>query len=82
MIFFLVKIKNICLQEFLELKEFKRPCANPKIQIKDNAVQLVNAFANWSEYSGRVTLKNISLTIPSGTLTTVIGEIGSGKVRP
>lgn len=69
------------VQTFLQLNEYKKPCSVPKAETKDNAVQLINASANWSVDSGRTTLKDISLTIKSGTLTTIIGEVGSGKVR-
>ena len=49
---------------------------------KTNAVELRNATFNWEKEQGKsslVTLSNISLRIPKGSLVAIVGSVGSGK---
>lgn len=62
------------------MNEFEKP-AIKHISTLENAVILSDVTASWSLDSSRDTLKNISLSVKAGHLTTVIGEVASGKVK-
>lgn len=64
----------------MELKDFEKPLSS-NISTSKAAVMLSNVSASWSVNSTIYTLRNISLNVNIGSLTTVIGEVGSGKVR-
>lgn len=44
-------------------------------------VRLSNVSARWSKQNFEETLKNIDIIFPSQKLTSIIGSVGSGKVR-
>lgn len=44
-------------------------------------ILLQDATARWQPNSQEATLQNLSLDIKKGTLTAVVGLVGSGKVR-
>lgn len=71
--------KNNVFQEFFQLEEFQRL----NIQISNSehfAVRFSDVKANWTEDSSRDTIHDFNLTIKRNELTTIIGQVGSGKV--
>jgi ABC-type bacteriocin/lantibiotic exporter with double-glycine peptidase domain len=44
----------------------------------DTAISVNNASFSWDR-EGELTLKDLSLTIPKGSLVAIVGRIGSGK---
>ncbi len=67
-------------QNFLELNEFQKPKID-KEDKEDIAIKFVNVKANWILDSVRDTLKEVNITAKRGELVTIIGQVGSGKVR-
>lgn len=46
---------------------------------KDVGILIQNVSARWTE-DGPLTLNNLNITIPKGSLCAIIGAVGSGKV--
>lgn len=67
-------------QHFLELEEFKKPNIETTSS-KEYAIRFSKVKANWSVDSGRDTIRDLNLTIKKDELTTIIGQVGSGKVK-
>ena len=44
-----------------------------------NAVEIQEASFSWDRESNEPTLKNLNLNIPKGSLTAIVGIVGSGK---
>lgn len=63
----------------MELNEFKKPPTNLNNQEK-KAIEFENVRCSWCLDANQDTLKNITLTIEPRKLTTVIGQVGAGKV--
>lgn len=63
----------------MELKEFKQ--MKSEVSSSDeNAIRFSNVKANWTVDSSRDTIKDLTLAVKRGKLTTIIGQVGSGKV--
>ncbi|CAH1173842.1 unnamed protein product [Phaedon cochleariae] len=67
------------LNEFLILEENSPAMLNETNDIEVGLVKMKNVTASWSLEAKRNTLSDITLTIPSGYLCCVIGNVGSGK---
>lgn len=52
------------------------------VDTEKKGVFLENASASWSPDSAEKTLKNLTVSVGTGDLVAVIGQVGSGKVRP
>ncbi|KAK7582376.1 hypothetical protein V9T40_013821 [Parthenolecanium corni] len=66
------------VQRFLELEEFKKLNIQTT-NSKEYAIRFSNVKANWTVDSSRNTIHDLSLTIKKDELTTIIGQVGSGK---
>ncbi|KAJ8957037.1 hypothetical protein NQ314_006614 [Rhamnusium bicolor] len=52
---------------------------HPTLSLNKNAVSLKNLTAKWNATSDEIALNNINLNVPKGSLTGIIGPVGSGK---
>lgn len=66
------------IEEFLSLEEKKEQSAIQEVG-KTGQIRLVNVKAGWNKNVIVDTLNNIDLNIVPGTLTCVVGTVGSGK---
>lgn len=48
----------------------------------ENVIRFSKVKANWTVDSNRDTIKDLTLAVKQGELTTIIGQVGSGKVIP
>lgn len=73
-----VSMKRIV--EFLNADELDPNCVEDTVKDPKNAVELDHADLAW-DYDGgdRIILSDISLTVPKGSLTAIVGMVGSGK---
>lgn len=53
---------------------------NDSVEISNLAVVMRNVTSKWTESQVENTLENINLTVKSGNLIAVIGNVGAGKV--
>nr|XP_047130820.1 multidrug resistance-associated protein 1-like isoform X2 [Hydra vulgaris] len=65
------------LSKFLKSEELEPVSKSDDINIK-NAVEIHNGTFKWSD-TGDAVLQNITLKIPYGSLTAIVGQVGSGK---
>lgn len=68
----LVSIKR--LEKFLHLEEKKMPALE---RLSKTGIIMSKVSASWSQKT--LTLKDISIEIPSGTLCAIVGPVGAGK---
>ncbi|XP_015109904.1 multidrug resistance-associated protein 4 [Diachasma alloeum] len=66
------------LQNFLLLEE-NHPLAIETSPIETTSIKMKEVTASWNEDSIVNTLHNINVTVTCGTLTAVVGPVGSGK---
>ena len=73
----LVSMRRIT--DFLNADELHDCLENKSLPDKEtNAVEVKTAFFSWSD-SKKPTLKDIDFEIPKGSLTAIVGVVGSGK---
>ena len=73
----LVSMRRIT--DFLNADELHNCLENKSLPDKEtNAVEVKTAFFSWSD-SKKPTLKDIDFEIPKGSLTAIVGVVGSGK---
>ncbi|XP_012560528.2 multidrug resistance-associated protein 1 isoform X1 [Hydra vulgaris] len=65
------------LSKFLKSEELEPVLESDDINSK-NAIEICNGTFKWSD-TGDAILQNISLKIPCGSLTAIVGQVGSGK---
>jgi ABC-type multidrug transport system fused ATPase/permease subunit len=63
---------------FLNAEELDLNCVTEGTMDSDNAVEMENASLTWED-EDNPTLKHINVKIPKGSLTAIVGTVGTGK---
>ena len=71
-----VSLKRIT--DFLNAEELDQDCITYLQQTENNSIEVNEATFTWEETS-KPNLKGLSFNIPKGSLTAVVGSVGSGK---
>ena len=65
------------LSKFLKSEELD-PISQTAYTDNENAIEIRNGTFKWSDH-GEAILQNINLKVPCGSLTAIVGQVGSGK---
>ena len=71
-----VSLKRIT--DFLNAEELDEASISFQTKNESNAIEIENASMVWDD-SDRQILKNLSFQVPKGSLTAIVGVVGSGK---
>ena len=66
------------ITDFLNAEELDPTSIDFHTEVESNAIEVNNATMGWDD-TDRVILKNVSFSVPKGSLTAVVGMVGSGK---
>ena len=64
------------INKFLNAEEIDPEAIGYEVEDEDNVVELKNAVFAWGE---KEQLRNINMNIKAGSLTAIVGQVGSGK---
>ena len=71
-----VSLKRIT--NFLNAEELDEDCVSQTTRKSENAIEVNRCNFSWDK-TDKLTLKNISFEVPKGSLTAIVGSVGSGK---
>ena len=66
------------ITDFLNADELDEASIEYQTKDESNAIEIENATLAWDDTDRKI-LKNVSLQVPKGSLTAVVGVVGSGK---
>ncbi|OPJ66585.1 hypothetical protein AV530_016615 [Patagioenas fasciata monilis] len=72
------KVSVSRLEDFLCADDLNPEDVNTNYNGTDHAVEFIGGSFRW-EKNGLPVLKNLSVSIPEGSLVTIVGQVGSGK---
>ena len=73
----MVSVRRIT--DFLNADELENDGTSNQIEVSKDHVKIENATFTWSGDTEKAQLKNVSFSVPKGSLTAIVGAVGSGK---